>query len=236
MLEQISDHLGPLRDNYVHRKTLGRLNTSRKVRSFSRFLEHRKSDERKQLEKFFRGKRKRDVHERFDRIERKLQRLSKNWTAVDYRAAFEKVLRRRYESLIRSQQEWKDGPDNKRFHRMRVEVRDLRYASETIAEVLGLSRTRDIQTVLKILRALQTSMGNIHDIHKLRTELVAWINDRPAKKRASEMTAAAELQHEFESRMVEFEDHSLASEDLLLRLQVPGRRTIRATAPANSHH
>jgi CHAD domain-containing protein len=231
-LENISDRLGPLRDNDVFRKTLDKHKTSGRVRSFSRFLARQKSDEHRQLDKFLGRHSKRAVHRRIDRIERKLQRLSKDWTDSDYRDAFEKALRRRYEALIRSHQSWKDSPDSKGFHRMRVELRDLRYASETIAEILGLSRTRGIQAVLKMLRSLQTTMGEIHDIHKLRTELVAWISSHRAKNRGLEMTLASALQKTLELRMVEFEDHCLASGDLLPRLQAPRRGTTRATAPA----
>jgi hypothetical protein len=79
-------------------------------------------------------------------------------------------------------------------------------------------------------------MGEIHDIHKLRTELVAWISRHPAKKRPLEMTVASALQKKLENRMVEFEDHCLASEDLLPHLQTPRRETIRATEVPNSSH
>lgn len=233
-LERISDQLGPLRDNYVYRTTLDQLNTSGKVRSFSKFLTRQKSDDHRQLDQFLSRHPKRVLHRRIDRIERKLQRLSKDWTDGDYRNAFEKVLRRQYEALLRSHQSWKDSPDSKGFHHMRVELRDLRYASETISEILGLSRTRGIQAVLKMLKSLQTTMGEIHDIHKLRTELVAWISRHPAKKRPLEMTVASALQKQLENRMVEFEDHCLASEDLLPRLQASRRDPIRATAVENS--
>jgi len=233
-LERISGQLGPLRDNDVYRTTLDSLNTSDNVKSFTRFLTRQKSDAHRQVDQFLRRHPKRVLHRRIDRIERKVQRLSRDWTDGDYREAFEKVLRRRYEALLRSHQSWKDSPDSKGFHHMRVELRDLRYAGENIAEILGLSRTRGIQAVLKILKSLQTTMGEIHDIHKLRTELVAWISSHPAKKRPLEMTVASALQKQLENRMVEFEDHCLASEDLLPRLQPPRRQTIRATAVENS--
>jgi CHAD domain-containing protein len=229
-LERISSQLGPLRDNAVYRKTLDRLKSSGKVQSFSKFLARQNSDEHRRLDKFFRQHTKHAVHRRIDRIERKLQRHSKDWTVGDYRDAFEKVLLRQYELLVRAHEGWEDSPDSKRFHRMRVELRELRYAGETIAEVLGLSHTRDIQSTLQTLKSLQTNMGNIHDLHKLRTELVAWISSRPEKKRSREMTTASEMQKEVERRLVEFKDHTLVSEDLLPRLQVPRRRTIRGTA------
>jgi CHAD domain-containing protein len=233
-LGRISDQLGPLRDNDVYRTNLDRLNTSGKVRSFSKFLSRRKSEDHRQLDQFLSRHPKRVLHQRIARIESKLQRRSKDWTDGDYRDAFEKVLRRRYEALLHSHQSWKDSPDSKGFHHMRVELRDLRYASEAVAEILGLSRTRSIQAVLKMLKSLQTTMGEIHDIHKLRMELVAWISHHPAKKRPLEMTVASALQKKLENRMVEFQDHCLASEDLLPHLQAPRRETIRATEVQNS--
>jgi CHAD domain-containing protein len=210
-LDQLSDQLGPVRDNHVYRKKLERLKTSGNVRAFIRYLARHKAEEYRRLDKYLRRHPKRRIHQQVDKIERKLQRISKDWTAGDFRTAFEKVLRRRFEILIQTHEEWKNNPDNKRFHRMRVELRELRYASEDIGEVLGLSRTHNIQTVLQIMRSLQTSMGNIHDIHKLRTELVAWSSSRSGKKRALRMTAASELQKELKNRTVEFKDHSLAS-------------------------
>ena len=233
-LERISDRLGPLRDMDVQRLALDRLNTSGKVRAFSRFLTRGKSHDRRQLEQLLKQHPKRVLHRRFDRFERKLQRLSRNWTEGDYRDAFEKVLRRQYEALSRSYQSWKDSPDSKGFHHMRVELRGLRYTSETISEVLGFSRTRNIQTVLKMLKTLQTTMGEIHDIHKLRTELVAWISSHPARKRAMEMTVASALQKRLDDRMVEFEDHRLASEELLPKLPARRPHPIGATATENS--
>jgi len=233
-LERISSQLGPLRDNAVYRKMFDRLKTSGRVRSFSRFLEHQKSDEHKQLDRFFGQHSKRAVQRRIESIERKLQRLSKRWTTSDYFDAFEKVLRRQYESLMRAHEGWTDSPDSKRFHRMRVELRELRYAGETISEVLGLSRSRGIRSTLQELKSLQTDMGDIHDIHKLRTELVAWISSRPEKKRARQMTAASEMQNQIERRMVEFKNHSLVSAELLPHLPEPRRRTLRGSSEANS--
>ena len=233
-LERISSQLGTLRDIAVYRKTLEGMTTSSKVGPFSKFLARQRSDERRRLGKFFGRHNKRAVHRRIDRIDRKLRRLSRDWTAGDYRDAFEKVLLRQYDALVRAHEQWKDSPDGKRFHRMRVELRDLRYAGETIAEVLGLSHTRGIQSTLQMLKSLQTSMGNIHDIHKLRTELVAWIGGLPEKQRSSKMTVAAELQKEVDRRMVEFKDHPLVPGELLPRLPAPRHRTTRGTAAAHS--
>ena len=111
------------------------------------------------------------------------------------------------------------NPDNKGFHHVRVELRNLRYTCEAIAEVLDLSHTQNVQSSLEMLKSLQTTMGEIHDIHKLRTELVAWISSLPARKRTMGMAVASELQKEFDIRMVEFKGHSLASEELLPSLQ-----------------
>ena len=233
-LKHVSDQLGPLRDNYVYQKTLERLNCAEHVRPFARFLARRKLHERRRLDKFFGRYRKRAVRRRIDKLERRLRRILRDWTVGDFYIAFEKVLRRQYKALILAHQAWENNPDNKRFHRMRIEVRDLRYASEVVAEVLGLSRTHKVQTSLQLLRSLQTTMGDIHDIHKLRTELVKWIRSRPVRKCKLEISVAAELQKEFECRMVEFKDHTLASEDLLLLLQKPRRQAIRRIAGTNS--
>jgi CHAD domain-containing protein len=233
-LERLSSRLGPLRDNAVYRKTLDRLKTSGKVRSFSRFLADRKSDEHDRLDKFFGRHTKRAIHRRIDAMERKLQRLSKHWTASDYFDAFENVLRRQYEALMHAHKGWEDSPDSRRFHRVRVELRELRYAGETIAEVLGLTRSRDIQSTLRKLKSLQTNMGDIHDLHKLRTELVAWISKRPEKKRARQMTAASEMHEEMQRRMVEFKDHTLVSRELLPHLPVPGAVPSARTGAMNS--
>jgi len=233
-LERISRQLGPLRDNAVYRKTLDRLKTSGNIPSFSRFLADEKSDEHKQLKKFFRRHTMQTVHRRIERIERKLRRFCRDWTTRDYFDAFEKVLRRQYESLIRAHEGWEASPDSTRFHRMRVQLRELRYAGETISEVLGLSRSRSVQSTLQELKSLQTNMGNIHDMHKLRTELVAWISSRPEKKRAHQMTAASEMHEEMQRRMVEFKSHSLVSQELLPHLPVPGRRDVRGRPAINS--
>jgi len=233
-LQRISDHLGPLRDNHVQRTILDRLNSASKVRSFSKFIARQKSDDHRYLDQFLSRHPKRVLHRRIDRMERRLARLSRDWTEGDYRDAFEKVLRRRYEALLQSYQSWKDSPDSKGFHHMRVELRDLRYASETISEILGLSRTRSIQAVLKMLKSLQTTMGEVHDLHKLRTELVAFISGHPARKRAMEMTVASALQKRLESRMVEFQDHCLASGDLLPNIQAFRGETTRLQTVENS--
>jgi CHAD domain-containing protein len=232
-LERISDRLGPLRDIHVYRKTLDQLKSAGNARSFSRFLARQKADEHKRLKKFFGRHRKRPVHRRINKIERRLRRVSRNWTIDDFRTAFEKVLMRRYEALLQAHQEWEDSPDNKRFHRMRIELRDLRYAAEVVAEVLHLTRSHKVYISIQRLKSLQTTMGDIHDLHKLRTELVAWISSRPLKKHALEMSVASELQKVFDIRMVEFKDHSLASEELLPVLQPSRRRPIRGAIEGN---
>jgi CHAD domain-containing protein len=233
-MERISDRLGPLRDNYVYRKTLDRLNSAANARSFVRFLEHQKSEGHKRLNRFFGRHGKRSVHRRIDKIERRLARVSRDWTVDDFRSAFEKALLRRYEALLQAHQAWENSPDNKLFHRMRVELRDLRYAAKAVAEILDLSGTREVRTSNQVLKSLQTTMGEIHDIHKLRTKLVAWISRRPSKKRALEMSVASELQKAADIRMVEFKDHSLASGELLPILQVSRRPDMRGTIAANS--
>jgi CHAD domain-containing protein len=232
-LEQTSDRLGPLRDNHVYRKTLDRLKSVANARSFSRFLVRQKAEEHKHLKKFFGRHRKRSVHRRIKKIERRLQRISRDWTADDFRMAFEKVLVRRYEALLQAHQAWEDRPDNKRFHRMRIELRDLRYAAEVVAEVLHLTHSHKFNNSIQRLKSLQTTMGDIHDLHKLRTELVAWISNRPLKKRGLEMSVASELQKVFDNRMVEFKDHSLASEELLPVLQPSRHRPIRGSIAAD---
>jgi CHAD domain-containing protein len=94
-----------------------------------------------------------------------------------------------------------------------------------------VSRTHNVQSSLKKLKSLQTTMGKIHDIHKLRKELVAWVSSLPAKRRALGMAVASELQKEVDSRMVEFKDHSLVSGELLPSLQV---QTNHSEVAANS--
>lgn len=235
-LERISDRLGPLRDNYIYRKTMDHLKASSNAQAFTRFLARENSDGRRRVEKFFGQHRKRAVRRRIDKIERRLRRVSRDWTPDDFHTAFEKVLRRRYESLIDAHKAWEDRPDNKRFHLMRIELRELRYASEAVADVLGLSRTHKVQASIKALKSLQTTMGDVHDIHKLRTKLVAWIGSRPAQKRDSEMSVASELQKELDNRMVEFKDHSMASEALLPFLPALRRLIVRGASAATPSH
>ncbi|HET9131116.1 MAG TPA: CHAD domain-containing protein, partial [Terriglobia bacterium] len=156
-----------------------------------------------------------------------------DWTVGDYRSAFEKVLLRQYEALISARHSWEESPDIKRFQLMRVELRNLRYTCETIADVLGMSRAHRIQSSLATLKSLQTTMGKIHDIHKLGKELVAWVSSRPFKTRALRMTVTTELENEIDCRMVEFKGHSLASGELLPRLQ--GQTTRRAVTANSSN-
>jgi CHAD domain-containing protein len=214
-LERIASHLGPLRDNHVYRKILDGLSASSRARTFSRFLSRRKKKEHRRLAIYLGKRSRRALHRRIENMDRQFRSLSRNWTVGEYRAAFEKMLRHRYEACLHARQDWEREPGNKQFHRMRVELRDLRYEIESIAKALGILRTRSIRTSLRTLRSLQSIMGDVHDAHKLRMELVAWAGSQKLENRASEMSIASVLQKEFELRMEKFRDHCGALEDFL---------------------
>jgi CHAD domain-containing protein len=205
-LESLSRHLGPLRDNHVYRKILDDLSASNRARTFSRFLVRRKKKEHRRLATYLGNHSRQQLHRRIENMDRQFRSLSRNWTAGEYRAAFEKMLCHRYEAWLHARQDWESEPGNKRFHRMRVELRELRYEVESIAKALGILRSRSIRNSLRMLRSLQSIMGDVHDAHKLRMELVSWAGSRKAKHRASEMKIASVLQKEFELRMEKFRD------------------------------
>jgi len=223
LMERVTDHLGPLRDNHIYRKLLDHPATRGNTKSFTRLLQHRKTEEHNRLKKYLRRHPRRNVRRRIKRIEQTFQAVSKNWTDEEYRAAFKKAMRQRRDAWLLARQIWEHEPDNKNFHKMRVELRDLRYTTEIIAEALGVLDTRAIRTVLRTLRSLQTSMGNIHDVHKLRTELVAWTSGRPPRKRSRDMAAASELQKEYDRQFADFKERFLAFENPLPSFEPVGK-------------
>ena len=222
-IEDATNQLGPLRDNHVYRKLLDRPSLREYSKPFTRVLERTKTSEARALRKYFRRHSKRSLHRRIQKIKRRFDRVSKAWTATEYRSSFEKVLHQRSEAWSVARQAWESEPDDKRFHRMRVELRELRYATENIAEALGLIRTRAVRTAIRTLRSLQTSMGTVHDVHKLRTELVAWTSNRRPEKRALEMAAAVELQKEYGRQLEDFKARFPAVENRLPLLQPIGK-------------
>ena len=214
-LERILSRLGPLRDFHIFRRALARFEVGHDDERFCRYLDRQQSREKRRLGHRLKANVKRALRRRLDKVDRLFQKASDSWTYMEFRAAFENVLQQQCARLTVSHRAWAEQPDDKRFHGMRVELRGLRYATEFATEVLGTLDYPDIQTHLRVMRNLQTIMGDIHDLHKLRTSLVAWTGSPSAKRRPALMNLASQLQQKYESRMVEFKDHCRSFEGCL---------------------
>jgi CHAD domain-containing protein len=217
-LERILGHLGPLRDLHIYRRTLVRFHAGHDIERFRRYLDRQQSIEKRRIEHHLKPVAKRDLRGRFDKVDRRFQKASDTWTYAEFRASFGNVLQQQFERLAAAHRTWASSPDDKRFHGMRVELRRLRYATEFAAEVLGTLDYANIQTPLSVMRNLQTIMGDIHDLHKLRATLVAWSSHRSAKLRPARIELASQLQEKYERQMVVFNDHSRAFEGCLAAL------------------
>jgi CHAD domain-containing protein len=163
-LSRVLDRLGPVRDLAVEKDTLWRVLRRRSapgIRSFRRRLDR---DYRKSVRRARRDLDRedlRDLREERKRIERRLRAAGKDSRErllEAARASCERLKERRAEV---------DPNQIRTLHQTRIALKKFRYLLEAIAPVLPEGG----ESALEPLHALQTTMGDLHDIEVLSAAL-----------------------------------------------------------------
>ena len=190
-VDRIIGRLGRLRDLTVQREMLSRLDIPAAPsalrsyeRSVARDLRRSARKTRRWLDRKGGGLSKKDER----RLLRKLRRPDARRQDADGRRELLRELRSTFDEL-QSRRAAVDPSRVETVHEMRLELKRFRYLVEALDPLLA----RATQDAIEALQALQTTMGDLHDIEVLSSSLVEFANG-DHQRAAALAPALAELE------------------------------------------
>jgi CHAD domain-containing protein len=208
-VDDLAGRLGTLRDLAVQREQSSRLRAPASRRALKRFDERVEGDLRRAARKLRRRLRRADLEAwRHDqrRVSRRLRKRAQADDDAVVRREVVKVVRASF-SELRARRRVVDPTRSETLHQMRTSLKSFRYLTKALKPLVpGVSKD-----ALETLHALQTNLGDLHDLEVVSASLAAFAKDEP-----SQAPEVASVLAELEARHSRMLQSFLKSADVIL--------------------
>jgi CHAD domain-containing protein len=192
-VNRLLGRLGPLRDLAVEKETLLRVVGNRRspgIRSFERRLDRDYSKSVRRSRRELEREGFRELRKARKQIERRILRMRLRAREKASRVGLLRAARAACER-VREKRAAVDPHQVRTLHQTRIALKKFRYLLEAIAPVLPEGSASALET----LHALQTTMGDLHDVEVLSTALSGHGRKRSNPKELAPFLTELEAEH-----------------------------------------
>jgi len=174
--KKVLKRMGSLRDVQVQLQNVSQLAKVETIQNFKDALERREERQIEKIGKKLKGDQKDKLSEGVKAMKAEFERLGETRSDDKIRESVHKIVDKRRDEFLKCRSRFNPS-DAETLHKMRISLKQLRYAVEAANPILGSSARQRARK----MQSLQRLMGDTRDVELLRAELDKWASKKGKK-------------------------------------------------------